>query len=175
MVKLEQASPRRVMPAIPHQSAGDPTMDASQDHAVHVLNSLIETTLDSAHGYEEAAEHAGDDKLKTMFSERSRERMELTRELQQEVRTFGEEPKADQSLLGKAHNKFVDLKAAVTGHNPKAVVDEVERGEDVIKAKFEKAMSDSDLPPRVRQVVSRAYETIRADHDTISALKHSMH
>ncbi|RAK61054.1 hypothetical protein DJ021_15160 [Phenylobacterium hankyongense] len=150
-------------------------MDVSQDHAVKVLNSLIETTLDSAHGYEDAAQNAGDDKLKTMFSERSRERMELTRELQQEVRTFGEEPKADQSVLGKAHNKFVDLKAALTGHNPKAVVDEVERGEDVIKAKFEKAMSDSDLPPRVRQVVSRAYETIRADHNAISALKHSMH
>jgi uncharacterized protein (TIGR02284 family) len=150
-------------------------MDTSQDGAVKLLNSLIETTLDSAHGYEEAAEHARDGQLKTMFSERSRRRQDLARQLQQEVRTFGGDPKDSQSVLGKAHNKFVDLKSALTGGNEKAVVDEVERGEDVIKAKFEKALKDDDLPPNARQVVSHAYESIRADHDEISRLKHSMH
>ena len=31
-------------------------MNTPNDRAVHVLNSLIETTLDSAHGYRKAAE-----------------------------------------------------------------------------------------------------------------------
>ena len=150
-------------------------MDTSQDGAVKLLNSLIETTLDSAHGYEEAAEHARDGQLKTMFSERSRRRQDLARQLQQEVRTFGGDPKDSQSMLGKAHNKFVDLKNALTGGSEKAVIDEVERGEDVIKAKFAKALKDDDLPANARQVVSVAYESIRADHDEISRLKHSMH
>jgi uncharacterized protein (TIGR02284 family) len=150
-------------------------MNATNEHAVKVLNSLIETTMDSAHGYEEAAQNAQDGQLKTMFSERSRRRMDLTRQLQQEVRTFGGEPETDQSMLGKAHNKFVDLKSALTGQDEKAVINEVERGEDVIKAKFEKAMQDDELPATARQVVSQAYESIRADHDQISALKHSMH
>jgi uncharacterized protein (TIGR02284 family) len=102
--------------------------------------------------------------------------MDLTRQLQEEVRSFGGKPEDDQSLLGKAHNKFVDLKNAVTGgDNEKAIVDEVERGEDFIKAKFEKAVRDEDLPPQARQVVSQAYESIRADHDEISRLKHAMH
>ena len=35
-------------------------MQADQGHAVKVLNSLIETTLDSANGYREAAENAPD-------------------------------------------------------------------------------------------------------------------
>jgi uncharacterized protein (TIGR02284 family) len=149
-------------------------MDATE-HAVKVLNDLIETTIDSAHGYEEAAENAKDPTLKTLFAERSRRRRELTRELQAEVRTFGGEPEDDQSLLGKAHNKFVDLKNAITGGDQKAVIDEVERGEDVIRDKYEKALRDEDLPPPAREVLSRAYETIRADHDEISRLKHSMH
>ena len=148
----------------------------NQDHAVKVLNSLVETTLDSANGYREAAENAQDGELKTLFTQRAQRRMELTRELQQEVRTFGGEPKDDQSMLGKMHNKFVDLKNAVTGgDNETAVIDEVERGEDFIKGKFQSALQDDDLPSEAREVVSRAFETIRRDHDEISALKHARH
>jgi uncharacterized protein (TIGR02284 family) len=151
-------------------------MDTSSQGPVKLLNSLIETTLDSAHGYEEAAENAQEGRLKTLFAERSRRRLELARELQQEVRTFGGEPEDSQSMLGKAHNKFVDLKNTLLGgHDETAVIDEVERGEDIIKAKFEKAMDDVDLPATARQVVHRAYESIRADHDEISQLKHTRH
>jgi uncharacterized protein (TIGR02284 family) len=150
-------------------------MQAGQDHAVKVLNSLIETTLDSAHGYKEAAENAQEGRLKSLFAERAQKRRQLASELQQEVRSFGGEPEDDQSVMGKAHNKFVDLKNAVTGGSEKAVIDEVERGEDVIKGKFEHALRDDELPAQARQLVSRAFETIRADHDEISAMKHSMH
>lgn len=149
-------------------------MSSTQEHAVKVLNSLIETTLDSAHGYKEAAESSEESRYKTMFSERSLKRMKLSGELQQEVRSFGGEPEDDQSVLGKAHNKFVDLKAAIMGRDEKAIINEVERGEDFIKAKFEKAIEDEDLPANVRDMVSRAYQEIKADHDEVSRLKHSL-
>lgn len=151
-------------------------MQGDREHAVKVLNSLIETTLDSANGYREAAENAQSTQYRTMFEERSRRRMDLTRQLQQEVRSFGGEPETEQSMLGKAHNKFVDLKNALTGgHSDKAVINEVERGEDMIKAKYEKAVNDSDLPVEVRQRITTAYESIRADHDEISRIKHQLH
>jgi uncharacterized protein (TIGR02284 family) len=149
-------------------------MPAGQDHAVKVLNSLIETTLDSANGYKEAAENIHEERLRTMFDQRAQRRRELAGQLQQEVRSFGGEPEDDQSMLGKMHNKFVDLKNAVTGGDEKAVINEVERGEDVIKGKFEHALNDEDLPAQCRDVVSRAAQQIRADHDEISAMKHSM-
>jgi uncharacterized protein (TIGR02284 family) len=147
----------------------------STDQAVHLLNSLIETTLDSVNGYREAAENVHDPELRSMFEQRASRRAEISSELQREVRSFGGEPKTDQSTMGKAHNKFVDLKNAVAGGSDKAVVDEVERGEDVIKAKFEKAAQDDDLPQTARDVVSRAYGSIKTDHDDISRLKHQMH
>ena len=151
-------------------------MQGDRGHAVKVLNSLIETTLDSANGYREAAENAQSSQYRTMFEERSRRRMDLTRQLQEEVRSFGGEPETDQSMMGKAHNKFVDLKNALTGGpSDKAVIDEVERGEDMIKAKYEKAVNDSDLPVEVRQRITTAYESIRADHDEISRIKHQLH
>lgn len=148
---------------------------SSNDHAVHVLNSLIETTLDSVNGYRQAAENVHDPELRSMFEQRAARRAQISAELQGEVRSFGGEPKTDQSTLGAMHNKFVDLKSGMTGGSDKAVVDEVERGEDVIKAKFEKATDDGDLPASARELIQRAFGSIQADHDDISRLKHQMH
>jgi len=151
-------------------------MQPSNEHAVKVLNSLIETTLDSVNGYKDAAEATESQQYRSMFTERAQRRMELSRRLQDEVRSFGGEPERDQSLVGKAHNKFAELRGKLMGSgSDKAVIDEVERGEDVIKAKFETAMDDSELPSNTRQLVATAYGEIKSEHDDISRLKHSMH
>jgi uncharacterized protein (TIGR02284 family) len=150
-------------------------MQTNSDHAVKVLNSLIETTLDSANGYRDAAEAASGSHFGQMFSTKAQARMDLARQLQQEVRSFGGQPEDDQSLAGKAHNKFAQLKTAVTGGSDKALIDEVERGEDMIKAKYQKALDDEDLPTNVRDLVNQAYGSIKSDHDEISRLKHEMH
>lgn len=148
---------------------------STNDHAVSSLNSLIETTLDSANGYREAAENAGSSQYRSMFSDRASRRQDLVRELQQEVRTLGGEPEDDQSLVGKLHNKFVDVRNALSGgHDDKAVIAEVERGEDVIKAKYEKVANDSDLPQSTRDLVNRAYGSVKADHDEVSRIKHQL-
>ena len=150
-------------------------MQTSNDHAVKVLNSLIETTIDSANGYKDAAEHIDNPAYKTMFAERSAKRLELTRRLQDEVRSFSGQPEDDASMMGKLHNKFTELKAAVTGHSDTAVIDEVERGEDFIKDKYEAAIRDEELPPQARAVVTELYQSVKSDHDEISQLKHSLH
>ena len=148
--------------------------DQHASHDIRVLNSLIETTLDSADGYREAAKETNNPGFRRMFEERSFERQQVTTDLQSVVRTLGAEPEDDGSILAAAHRAFLDVKHAVL-HDEQAVVNSVENGEDFIKAKFEKAMRDDELPPQAREAVSRAYESIRADHDEISRLKHSMH
>lgn len=151
-------------------------MQTTNDNAVKVLNSLIETTLDSANGYKDAADAVDSPQYKSLFAERAQSRMELSHRLQDEVRSFGGEPEHDQSMLGKLHNKFAEMRGKVMGdRTDKAVIDEVERGEDVIKAKFEKALDDPDLPQETRQLVSSAYGEIKAQHDDISRLKHQLH
>jgi uncharacterized protein (TIGR02284 family) len=150
-------------------------MRESNEHAVDVLNGLIKTTLDSVGGYRDAAENADRSQYKAMFADRAAKREQLARELQQQVRTLGGEPKTEQGMLGKMHNEFVDLKNALTGGDDKAVIDEVERGEDHIKERFEDALDDEDLPPNVRTVVARAYQSVKADHDEVSRIKHSLH
>jgi uncharacterized protein (TIGR02284 family) len=144
------------------------------DHAVHVLNGLIETTLDSADGYRKAAEKADNPRFKDLFETRARKREQLTSDLKAEVRTFGGEPKDDGTMLAATHRAFLDLKDKIAGADDRTTINEVERGEDVIRDKFEKATRDTDLPVEAKQVVQRAYATVKADHDEISALKHQL-
>ena len=144
------------------------------DNTVDVLNDLIETSKDGEAGFRSCAEDVKSLELKTVFNERALECDAAADELQALVVGLGGEPEDDQSVLGKAHNMFVDLKAAVLGHDEKAIVNEVERGEDFIKAKFEKALAEDDLPATVREVVSRAFADIKSDHDSISALKKTL-
>lgn len=150
-------------------------MQHNTDHAVDVLNGLIKTTLDSVEGYQHAAENAGGSQYRAMFMERSNRRQQLAEQLQREVRALGGEPKVERGVAGAAHNMFVDLKRALSGDDDKAVIDEVERGEDHIKDRFEDALRDDDLPPNIRSAVDRAYQEIKADHDEVSRLKHALH
>ena len=78
------------------------------------------------------------------------------------------------SFLGKAHQRFEDLKAAVTGKDEQAIINEVERGEDYLKDKFETALNSGHLSGDSRAVVERAYQSVRKGHDQVSSLKHGL-
>ena len=141
---------------------------------INTLNSLIETTVDSITGYEDSAKNVDNERLRQIFRERADERQQVVEELRVEVRRLGGDPEESGSFLGKAHQRFEDLKAAITGRDEKAIINEVERGEDYIKEKFEAALVGDDLGSEAKQVVERAYQSIRAGHDQISQLKHGM-
>lgn len=147
-------------------------MDAQHD--VKVLNSLIETTIDSVDGYQKAAKETKNQEFRRIFEERAFERTRVCEELRSEVRSMGGEPEDDGSMLAGAHRKFLNLRDKVMGGDDKQVIDEVERGEDFIKAKFETAMRDEDLTPAAREAITRAYGSVKSGHDQMSALKHGM-
>ena len=146
-------------------------MDNDKD--ISTLNSLIKTTLDSVKGYEDAAE-ASEGRFTTPFRELGRDRQQVVAHLQEEVRRLGGEPENDGSVMGAAHRAFLNLKQSVTSSDEKAIVDEVERGEDHLKEKYEEVLRDRDLSPQARSVVEQACASVREGHDRASALKHSM-
>lgn len=147
-------------------------MDRSHD--ISVLNGLTTTTLDSMKGYEDAAKDAENTQFATLFADFARDRGAVVVVLQAEVKRLGGEPETGSSFLAAAHRTFLDLKQAFTSNTDKAIVNEVERGEDHIKAKFESAIQDERLSPESLAVVRDAYTSVRAGHDKMSALKHSI-
>ena len=146
----------------------------TNDNDVSVLNGLIETTLDSMKGYEDAAKDAESTQYATMFADFARDRAKVATDLQNQVRDLGGDPELNSSVLADAHRTFMDLKQAITGKDDKAIIQEVERGEDHIKAKFEDAMKQDDLSPATLTVITTAFASVREGHDKMSALKHSV-
>jgi uncharacterized protein (TIGR02284 family) len=141
---------------------------------INVLNTLIATTIDSINGYEDSAANIDNERFRGIFRQRANERQQVVEQLRAEVRRLGGNPEDDGSFLGKAHQRFEDLKAAITGRDEKAIINEVERGEDYLKAKFEAALQDDNLSGESRSVVEGCFQSVREGHDQMSQLKHGM-
>ena len=138
-----------------------------------VLNGLIATALDSVDGYRKAADSADNQSYRSLFSEYAAEREKIVRDLQAQVRSLGGKPEDDGTILGTAHRAFLALREAVGGGD-RAIVNEMERGEDHIKAKFAHALESGKLSGEPLAAVQRANDSVRAGHDRMSALKHSL-
>ncbi len=145
-------------------------MATSTDNEISVLNDLIEVTLDSVKGYEDAADQAKSEDLKAAFGNRAAERRGVVADLQDMVRARGGNPETEDSILGKAHRAFLNLKNAVMGRDDNAVLQEVDRGEDHLKSSWQKAL-DGDLSPDLRARLQQHYTSVREGHDIASVLK----
>jgi uncharacterized protein (TIGR02284 family) len=143
-------------------------------HDISTLNSLIATTIDSVDGYTEAAKDSKAGRYNALFLNRAEERRQVVSALQQQVRTLGGNPEDDGTALAGAHRVFLNLKSVVTGKDDKAIVNEVEAGEDHIKAKYEDALQDNRLSQSVRAAIESAYSSVKQGHDEMRDLKHSL-
>src|SRR4051812_22571005 len=103
----------------------------SNDDAISTLNDLIEISKDGEEGFMKSSETVDDPQLKTFFYRRSQEVKESILELQDLVRALGGEPATSSSLSGYLHRRWIDIKTAIVNNDNLAVLNEVERGEDV--------------------------------------------
>jgi uncharacterized protein (TIGR02284 family) len=145
-----------------------------REHDISVLNSLITTTIDSAKGFEHAAEHADAGRFAQMFRDFANERRQVVALLQQTVRALGGTPNDDGSLKADLHRRWIDLRDALARGGDREIIEEVERGEDYLKAKYDAALADDKLSPVAADAIRKAYQSVRAGHDRASQLKHSM-
>jgi uncharacterized protein (TIGR02284 family) len=150
-------------------------LQMNNKHDIKTLNNLIGTTLDSADGYAEAAKDAKSEQLTSLFRARSGERRNAASTLQQCVRALGGKPEDEGTALAGVHRMFVNLRTSLTSNDNKAVVDEVERGEDHIKSEFEDAMKDAEVSPDAMKVISEVYTSVRHGHDQMRDIKQAFH
>jgi uncharacterized protein (TIGR02284 family) len=144
------------------------------DTEVGTLQTLTTTLIDSVNGYEDAAKNSENSQFVQILRERAGERRQLAEELKSQIRRLGGDPPDDGSFIGKTHQTWLDLKAAITGRDDQAIINSVEAGEDYLKEKFEAALSSDELSGEARQAVERAYQSVRSGHDQMSQLKHGL-
>lgn len=134
------------------------------------LNRLIEVCLDGAKGYREAAENIDNNEYKRMFIDLAQQRNQFAVELQSLVAGMGGKPNADSSTRAAFHRAMLDVKAALTGGGTKAVLEEVERGEDIAVDAYQE-VANTTLPTLARDVVMRQYAAVKEAHDRVKALR----
>jgi uncharacterized protein (TIGR02284 family) len=137
---------------------------------ISTLNDLIETCRDGENGFRTAAEGVKDPHVKSLFQRYARQRAEMVRELQEEVRKLGGNPEQGGSVSASLHRGWMNIKSLVTGNDDIAIIAEAERGEDVAKAAYAKALKE-DLPAGVRTLIQSQAEIVKLAHDEVRALE----
>lgn len=141
------------------------------DNQISVLNNLIETCKDGELGFRTAAEGLKSADIKAKFLDYSRQRAEMVRELQAEVRRLGGDPEKSGSVSGSLHRGWLDIKSVITGKDDHAIVAEAERGEDVAKSVYESALNETLLPASARTIVQQQAAKVRLAHDQVRDLR----
>jgi uncharacterized protein (TIGR02284 family) len=144
---------------------------AQQKESISTINSLIETLKDGEKGFKEAADAVNDPQLKSLFREYSQQRHRFATELQSQAQNLGEfNPEKTSSAAGAMHRAWINLKAAVTSGDDKAILSECERGEDSAVHEYEEAMHDG-LTGQLRETISRQFNEIKNAHDRVKHLR----
>lgn len=145
-------------------------MAMDKDDVIDTLNDLIETCKDGEAGFIDCAEHIGKAPVKELFTTAARHCRESAQELQREVQMLGGKAETSGSFSGSAHRRWLDVKTAITSKDDKAVLAECERGEDVAKASYQRAL-EKELPANIRAIVERQYRGVLQHHDQVRALE----
>ena len=142
--------------------------------SIDVLNDLIETSKDGQKGFETSAEDLKNPQLKAFFVSRASDCASAVRELQAEVRTLGGDPETTTSVAADAHRAWVDLKSLVTGKSDEAILNEVERGEDVALKSYKNALqkaTEKNLPANIVTLIQKQLDGVQRNHDQVKALR----
>ena len=141
-----------------------------QDDIVDVLNDLIENSRDGQYGFQTCAEHVKSTELRDIFLARANECQAAAAELQVLVSQCGGKPDEGGSISGAVHRGWVAVRGTLSGYSDVGMLEECERGEDVAKARYKKAL-EQPLPEPIRTIVERQYQGVLRNHDQVRALR----
>jgi len=146
-------------------------MENTKEKEVAVLNTLIEYNNDRVEGYQKAAEETEETDLMALFNKYSAQSLKFSQQLANRVSQIGGEPVSGTTNSGKIYRAWMDVKAALTGKDRKAILGSCEYGEDVALKSYEDALEGDNLTAESRIMIAEQARHIRASHDEIKALR----
>ncbi len=149
-------------------------MKTLNEKSIRILNDLIDTCKDGQMGFATAAKDTKDPELGRAFSHYAAQRGNYIRELQQRVRSLGGNPDKHGSVSGSLHRGWMNLKAAITSHDPHAILSECEQGEDAAVRNYRDALQETDLDSETRALIQRQTAGVQEAHDRVKELRDSV-
>jgi uncharacterized protein (TIGR02284 family) len=143
---------------------------------IDVLNTLITINNDRIEGYETASNETEEHDLKILFSHLGSTSQKCNQELNLEVRKLNGTPAEGTKVSGKFFRAWMDVKAALTGKDRKAILNSCEYGEDVAKSTYESALkNDSEyLSTGLQALIQEQHALLVVDHDKVKALRDAL-
>ena len=144
--------------------------------AIDALNALVEINNDRIEGYETATKETNEPDLKVLFTKLADTSRDCRIELEREVEQLGGTPAKGTKVTGKFFRAWMDVKAAITGKDRKAILESCEYGEDHALKTYDEVLEDDreHLTSAQIAMIESQYELLKADHDAVRALRDSL-
>ena len=136
---------------------------------INVLNDLITVCSDSVKEYQEAAEAVEPEELTLVLEEHAKQREKFGEYLANFAVELGGEVDGSGSARGAIHRAWMNVKAAIAGENPAAVLAEVARGEQTALDAYTNA-NISVLPEAMQDAIVQQREAIAHAKDRLEEL-----
>lgn len=130
------------------------------------LNHLIETCKDAERGFRHAADLVADSSLKSLFTDIADQRARFAADLLPQAQRLGGAAAADGTTGASMHRHWMDLRNVLSGHDDRAVLAEVKRGDSITLLAFQEAVG-SFLPAEVRDLIEQQLVKVREAHERI--------
>tara|TARA_R110000751_G_scaffold283971_1_gene387524 strand:+ start:213 stop:662 length:450 start_codon:yes stop_codon:yes gene_type:complete len=135
------------------------------------LNDLLEKTYDAEKGFKKAAENTDNPSLKSYFNGKAQQRYDFGHALKSEIKSFGQDVDQGDSLTGKAHRAWMDVKALFSSDDEEAMLEEAIRGEKASVEEYEDVLSDTSLPSSTSTLLRNQKQAIESGLSTIKSLE----
>ena len=132
------------------------------------LGELVNVNLDSAEVFEDAAKSVSDARLSRVFQDLATQRREFAAYLRGIV--GNEEAPEPGTIAGQLREIWLDVRKALSGGEPHAMLCEIERSESRIEALYEAALDETAGSP-IHEHVVRQHALVRRAHDRIGDLR----
>ena len=142
-------------------------------HDIHVLNSLIGATLDSAERLEQISTDSESSGHGALFAALARERHEMAQTLADSVTALGGTADGGSSILQKAQRAVQDIGHALI-RDEAGLVDAADRSETGLDRRFEAALADERISATTRETLRRAHAHIHRETAEVHDLRRSV-
>lgn len=149
-------------------------MENQNEKLVAQLNHLITICNDGKYGYETAAEDAESPTLKAMFLSYCAERAQFSSALRQEIINAGGDPDKGGGPLGAIHRAWIDVKAAISTKEDKAVLGACITGEKAALHAYNEVLEESYSPGTLRELLLEQRYSIEEALNKVEALHESV-
>lgn len=148
-------------------------MENQAENTVSNLKHLLSICNDGKEGYKNAAENVESAELKALMHTYSIQRAEYAAALKTNIQQCGGDPdNSEGGPLGVLHRTWIDIKAALTSNENKAVLDACITGEKAALEAYDKALADESLSTQTKELLTQQRMGIQESLRNVESLEH---